>query len=199
VFIGFAGFERAHAAAGCGAYTRAHAIADRTATEMSAHVSKDHAPEVLGLLMLTSGYTSYALKRPNDGAQYLAEAAAIAERTGETTTFNQWFGPTNVALWQVATQVDGGDPDEAVRIALATNPTLLPSRMRQAMFYLDTSRALARVRRDREAVKYMVAAERAAPQLVHASPFAAETARGLRDRAGGPQLRGLCERMGVHA
>jgi transcriptional regulator with XRE-family HTH domain len=199
VLIGFAGFERAHAAAGCGAYTRAHTISDRTAAELSAHMSRDHVPEVLGLLMLTSGYTSYALKRPNEGAQYLAEAASIADRTGETTTFNQWFGPTNVALWRVATQVDGGDPDEAVRIALSTNATLLPSRMRQAMFYLDTSRALARVNRDREAVKYMVTAERMAPQLVHASPFAAETARGLRDRAGGPKLRALCERMGVPA
>ena len=102
-----------------------------------------------------------------------------------------------MAFWRVGTEVDGGDPEEAVRIALETNPSILPVPMRQVMFYLDAARALAYIGRDRDAVRYVVTAERVAPQLVHASPLAAETARGLRDRAGGPQLRGLCERMGL--
>src|SRR5262249_28654261 len=152
---------------------------------------------MLGLLLLTSGHTAYATRRPADGVEYYAEAARLAERTGETDTFGQFFGPTNVAFWQVGTEVDGGDPDEAVRVALGTNPAALAVPMRQVMFYLDAARGLAWVGRDRDAVRYMVTAERVAPQLVHASPLAAETTRGLRDRAGGPQLRALCERMGL--
>jgi hypothetical protein len=72
---------------------------------------------------------------------------------------------------------------------------------RQSMFHLDTGRALAHIRRDGEATRHLVIAERTAPQLVRANPFATETARGLLERAqrcaGGSELRGLCERLGV--
>jgi transcriptional regulator with XRE-family HTH domain len=194
---GYAAFARAHAATGCGAYNRGHTLASRAVDDLAQHASAANASAMLGMLLLTAGYTAYATKRASDGAEYFTEAERLAERTGETTTFNQFFGPTNVAVWRIATEVDGGDPDEAVRIALGTNPSALPSAMRKVMFYLDGARALGRVRRDADATRYLVTAERIAPQLVHASPLAAETARGLRDRAGGSQLRGLCERMGM--
>jgi len=199
VMAGYASFARAHAATGMGAYNRGHSLAARAADELAGHADEDHAAGVLGLLLLTSGHTAHAIRRPAEGDQFYAEAARLAERTGETDTFGQYFGPTNVAFWRVAGEVDGGDPEEAVRIALQTNPAPLPVPIRQAMFYMDGARALARVGRDRDAVRYLVTAERTAPQLVHASPVAKETARGLRDRAGGPQLRALCERMGMPA
>ncbi len=195
VMTGYAAFTRAHAA--IGAYKRAHNLAARAADELARQADAEHAPEILGVLLLTCAHTAYATKRTSDGAEYFAEAERLAARTGETTTFEQFFGPTNVRFWRIGAETDGGDPAEAVRIALDTNPAALPVVMRQAMFYLDSSRAFARVRRDKDAVRYMLTAERLAPQLVHASPLAAETARNLRDRAGGSQLRGLCERMGV--
>src|SRR5262249_49575958 len=106
------------------------------------------------------------------------------------TRFGQFFGPTNVAFWQIGTEADRGGPEEAVKIAAHTNPAALPAPIRQWAFYLNTARALARVGgRDREAVRYLVTAERAAPQLIHASPLATETARSLRDRTGGADLR----------
>jgi transcriptional regulator with XRE-family HTH domain len=197
VMTGYAAFVRAHAATGVGAYNRGHSLAVHAVDKLAGHVAEKHAPEVLGLLLLTAGHTAYAVRRPADGVEYYAEAARLAARTGETDTFGQFFGPTNVAFWQIGTEADGGDPEEAVKVALHTNPAALPVPMRQWVFYLDTARALARVGRDRDAVRYLVTAERVAPQLVHASPLAAETARGLRDRAGGPALRALCERMGL--
>jgi hypothetical protein len=194
---GYASFVRAHAATGAGAYKRGHSLAARAVDKLASHTNEENAPAMLGLLLLTSGHTAYAIRRPADGAGYYAEAVRLAQRTGETDTFGEFFGPTNVAFWQVGTEADGGDPEEAVRVAAHTNPAALPVPMRQVMFYLDTARALARVGRDREAVRYLVTAERVAPQLVHASPLATETTRGLRDRAGGPELRALCERMGL--
>lgn len=197
VMSGYAAFVRAHAATGAGAYHRGHSLASRAVDELAGHVGEQYAPEMLGLLLLTSGHTAYAIRRPTKGAEYYAEAARLAGRTGETDTFGQYFGPTNVAFWQVATEVDGGDPEDAVRAALHAHPSTLPVPNRQGHFYLDTARSLARIGRDQEAVRYLATAERVAPQLVHASPMAAETARGLRDRAGGPRLRGLCERLGL--
>ena len=153
------------------------------------------------MLLLASGRASYATKRASDGAEYFAEAARLAERTGETTTFDMYFGPTNVNFWKIATEVDTGDPGHAVQISRDTNPTALAVPGRQAMFSLDTGRALAHVRRDREAVRCLLTAERIGPQLVRSSPYPTETARELWDRArrtaGSSELRGLCERLRV--
>lgn len=199
--LGFAAWARSHAAAGCGAYARGHTLTTRAADELQGNLGAPNAREMLGMLLLMSGHTSYATKRPSDGAEYYAEAERLAARTGETTVFDFYFGPTNVAFWRVGSEADGGDPGCAVQIANDTNPAALPVPIRQVMFHLDTGRALAHIRRDGEAVRHLLTAERTAPQLVRANPLAAETARGLLDRArrhaGGAELRGLCERLAV--
>lgn len=201
VLLGFAAWTRTHAATGCGSYGRGHTLATRAADELQGKLDAPNAMEMLGLLLLTAAHTAYATKRPGEGAAAYAEAERVAARTGETTTFEHYFGPTNVAFWRVGSEVDGGDPGEAVQIARNTNPALLGVPMRQASFYLDAGRALAHVRRDREAIRHLLTAERIAPQLVRPSPIAAETARNLLERAqrraGGTELRGLCERLGV--
>jgi transcriptional regulator with XRE-family HTH domain len=199
--LGYATFARTLAAAGCGSYTRGHALATRAADELQGDLDTPQATEVLGMLLLMSAHTAYAVKRPADGAEYYDEAERLAVRTGETETFDMYFGPTNVAFWRVGSEVDGGDPVRAAQIARGTNPAMLVVPGRQSMFHLDTGRALAHIRHDGEAVRHLVIAERIAPQLVRANPFAAETARGLLERAqrraGRSELRGLCERLGV--
>ncbi|PZS28850.1 MAG: transcriptional regulator [Pseudonocardiales bacterium] len=201
VLLGFAAWSRTHAATGCGGYERAHALATRAADELQGHLSAPDALPMLGLLLLTSAHTAYATKRKSQGADTYAEADRVAVRTGETTTFDQFFGPTNVAFWRVGSEVDGGNPDRAVQIVHATNPEVLAVPIRRVMFHLDASRALMHVRRDQEAIRHLLTAERAGPQVIRPSPIAAETARNLLDRArrraGGTELRGLCERLGV--
>lgn len=201
VLQSLAAFTRVFAAGGCGAYARGHALATRAVDDLQRQLSGSHAPEMLGLLLLAAGHTSYATKCASDGEEYFAEAARLAGRTGETTTFNQYFGPTNVNFWKISAEADGGDPGRAVQISRDTNPTVLAVPHRQVMFYLDTGRALAHVGRDREAIRCLLTAERIAPQHTRSSPYAAETARGLLERArraaGGSELRGLCERLHV--
>jgi transcriptional regulator with XRE-family HTH domain len=201
VYLGFAAWARVCAAGGCGAYERGHTLATKAADELQGKLGTPHAMEMLGLLLLRAAHMSYATKRRSAGAEYYAEAGRLAARTGETTAFDQYFGPTNVAFWRVGSEVDGGDPERAVQIARDTNPAALPVPIRQVFFHLDTGRALAKVRREGEAVRHLLTAERIAPQLVRANPLAAETSRGLLERAqrraGGSELRGLCERLGV--
>ena len=205
VLQGLAAWVRVFAAGGCGAYVRGHSLATRAVDELQRRLSLPHAPETLGLL-LSAGHTCYATKRASDGAEYFTaeyftEATRLAARTGETATFDQYFGPTNVNFWKINAEADGGDPGRAVAISRETNPTVLPIGHRQVAFYLHSGRALARTRRDREAIRYLLTAERIAPQHVRSSPLAAETARGLlehaRRQAGGSELRGLCERLRV--
>ena len=157
---------------------------------------------MLGSLYLSCAHSARGLKRTDDSRSFSAEAAGLARRTGETTTMSMYFGPTNVDIWRVADEVDGGEPALAARIARQTNPALVPAAFRQVFFYSDTARALARVRgHDREALRFLLAAERIAPQHVHTSPMAQETTRALLDRsrraAGGAEIRGLAERMRV--
>jgi len=199
--LGYAAFARTIAAAGCGSYDRAHALTTRAVDDLQGKLGAPDTMEVLGMLLLMSAHTAYATKNPSDGAEYYAEAERLAARTGETTTFELYFGPTNVNFWRVGSEVDGGDPIHAAQIAQGTNPATLAVPGRQAMFHLDTGRALAHIRRDGEAVRHLLTAERVAPQLVRSNPLAAETARGLLERsqrrASGSELRGLCERLSV--
>jgi phosphohistidine phosphatase SixA len=83
-----------------------------------------------------------------------------------------------------------------------TNPAAIPAGFRQVYYYADTARALTALGgRDRSAIRFLLTAERLAPQHVHTSANVRATARVLLARSdrrtGGTELRGLCERMQV--
>jgi hypothetical protein len=202
--LGVAGFTRSIAAMGCTGHRRAAALATRASETIDANMGAPDAPQVAGMLHLCCALSLTGIKRYDDAAARLDEAQHLAERVGETTAWDLYFGPTNVAFWRVSLGVDVGDPGEAVDVALHTNPgQLSASPGRQVSFYTDTARGLARVRRDAEATRYLLTAERIAPQRVRSAPLVQETARGLLERAKREvtrsELAGLCERMGVAA
>ncbi|MEV6348345.1 helix-turn-helix domain-containing protein [Actinoplanes sp. NPDC051851] len=196
VLLGYAAYARASAANACGAFERGLALASRAVDALSG------APELVGSLQLNCALSARGMRRLDDSRGWLAEAAGLAARTGETETLTLFFGPTNVAFWRIGIEVDGGDPGRAAEIARSANPALLPLGFRQVFFYADTARALAGLRgRDAEAIRFLLAAERVAPQHVHTSPVVRETSRALLERsrrqAGGVALRGLCHRLQV--
>jgi transcriptional regulator with XRE-family HTH domain len=197
-----AGYARATAASACGSYGRALTIVTRAVDDVRPHAGRPGGTEVLGTLHLMGAYAARGLKRPDDSRTWLGEATALAARTGETDTSGLCFGPTNVGIWQIGIEVDGGDPGRAVHVARATDPAVVAAAFRQVFFYADTARALARVGgHDREAIRYLLTAERLAPQHVHSSAMVRETTRALLERsrrqAAGAELRGLSDRMGV--
>ena len=202
VLLGYAAYARASAALACGSFQRSLAVAGTAADDLRPHLAMHGGRETLGLLLLVCAYASRALKRLDDSRAWSGEAVELADRTGETETMSLFFGPTNVNIWRIGIEVDGGDPARAVDIARSTNPATIAAGCRQVFYYADVGRAYARLRgKDREAVRYLLTAERIAPQHVHTSPHARETTRALLERsrreAGGAELRGLCERMGV--
>jgi transcriptional regulator with XRE-family HTH domain len=202
VLIGYAAFARASAANACGSFQRGLTLAAQAVDDLQPHVGRPGGIEVLGSLQLVCAYAARGRKRLGDSRAWSDEAADLARRTGETETMGLFFGPTNVNIWRVGIEVDGGDPGRAVAIAQTTNPATIPAGFRQVFFYADAGRAYARLRgKDREAIRYLLTAERLAPQHVHTSALAQETTRALLERsrrqAGGTELRGLCERMQV--
>jgi hypothetical protein len=203
VLIGLAAIARVQAAAASGSYERSLSTAVRAATDLQAHTELDGSLEVTGTLHLASANACRALRRPGDSATWIGEASELADRTGDTTDLWLWFGPTNLGLWRISMETDGGDPGRAVSIARSTDPAVIPAHMRQVAYHCDVARALAHTRNDREAIRHLLLAERAAPQYVHSSALVQETTRALLERsqrrAAGVELRGLAERMGVVA
>jgi hypothetical protein len=202
VLLGYAAYARASAASSCGSFRRSLTLAGKAVDDLQPHVAMHGGMEMLGSLQLVCAYASRGLRRLDDSRAWSGEAAALADRTGETDTIGLFFGPTNVNIWRIGIEVDGGDPARAVDIARATNPAAITAGCRQVFYYADAARAYARLRgKDREAIRYLLTAERVAPQHVHTSPLAQETTRALLDRsqrqAGGTELRGLGERMQV--
>jgi tetratricopeptide (TPR) repeat protein len=200
ILLAYAAFARACAALACGSYLRALTLAERAADDLWPYVGNTGGLEVLGTLHLISGYASRGLKRRDESVTWIERAIDIAGRTGETTTFGLFFGPTNVNFWRISIEADGGDLVRAVEIASSTNPSLIDANMRLVFFHTDTARACAGVPgREREAIRHLLIAERIAPQHVHCSPLVKETARALlarpRRELDVVALRGLCERM----
>ncbi len=202
VLQGYAAYARATAATACGAFDRSLTLAGRAVDDLRPYAGRPGGAETLGSLQLICAYASRARNRPDDSRAWAAEAVELARRTGETTTMGMYFGPTNVGIWRIGIEADGGDPGRAAEIARDTDPAAVPVGFRQVFYYADTARALARLRgRDRAAIRFLLIAERLAPQHVHTSAMARETTRSLLERsrrqAGGTELRGLCERMQV--
>jgi transcriptional regulator with XRE-family HTH domain len=200
VALAVAAANNARVAASSGAYAAARSVVTRAADELDRHLATPAALETLGFLHLVRAHHTIGLKDVATAEDHFAEAARIAERTGETTSWDLAFGPSNVALWQMAAEIDTGQPDKAIETARHVYLSGLPP-TRQVAFYLDMARGLADTGRDQDAVRMLLVAERIAPQHTRSVTAARVVARSLLDKArrsaGGSELRGLCERMGV--
>lgn len=197
--LAVAAINRGRVSAHTGAYAAARGCVDRAADDLDAHTDAPGALDVLGFSHLSRAHHSTGLHDRDRAADHLAEARAIAARTGETDSWDLQWGPRNVALWTVSHQIDTGRAGDAVETAASVEVGALPA-VRQVYLYTDLARALTDVRRDDDAVRMLLTAERVAPQHTRSSAAARETARALLHQArrtSTSSLQGLCERMGV--
>lgn len=203
VMLGLSGWTVTQTALACGRYRRAVVTAERRFDALSPNADAPHAVEVMGQLLMCAGFAHYALGDIDTAVNRVDEASRLARQTGDTDTFGLYFGPTNIGTWRVGMEADGSAPGRALEIAREINVSAIDSPTRQVSFYLDMGRALSRLRKDEQAIRQLLTAERLAPQRVRSDPLVAETARALlarsRRNAIGIELRGLCERIGVAA
>jgi transcriptional regulator with XRE-family HTH domain len=195
--LAVAAVNRGRVSAHTGAYGPARSAVQRAADELERHADAPAALDVLGFTHLARAHHATGMRDEDAAAEHLAEAGRLAARTGETEAWDLQWGPRNVGLWTVAHQIDTGRPGEAVETAGALNVTTLPA-VRTVYLYTDLARALTDVRRDDEAVRMLLTAERVAPQHTRSSAAARETARALLHKARrASAVHALCERMGV--
>lgn len=200
VALAVATTNRARVSSYSGAYGPAHSACDRADDQLQHHLAAPHALELSGFLHLARAHHSAGVHDLPTAEAHLHEAAAIAERTGETDAWDLIFGPRNVALWKIALQLDTGRSGEALETARGVHVAGLPA-VRQVYFYIDVSRGLTDVGKHDEAVRMLLAAEHVGAQHARSSTAARETARALlaheRSKAASSPLHGLCERFGV--
>lgn len=202
----FAMFARAPSVARTGGRGRAIRILDGAISEAEPlTVIRDEdtlGAETFGLLHLMGAHFAARNRDPDTAGEHLREARQVAAITGERNGLRQHFGPTNVAVWQVAVGAELGQPEAAERVEnepIAVE--LLGSADRHAALHFDLARCNAHAggNRDVQALRHLDMADRLAPQRIRNDPIARDIALGLRRRARRRvwELDSLLRRFGV--
>ncbi len=161
---------------------------------------------VVGGLMMRHAAVAMADQRPGDVAAPMEAAAELAVQFGEggeDDLLGFAFGPTEVGMRRVALALEAHEPDRAVSIARDVHPERHPFITRQASYWVDYGRGLARLRGRRDdAVRAFRQAEDLYPVGVYRNPFARETlvellAHVKRDDAVSRELRRMAYRAGL--
>jgi transcriptional regulator with XRE-family HTH domain len=183
-----------------GRYTQARAVqgAEQAAARLQPQADTGPAAEMYGMMHLVQAYSTMLDGHPGRAADHLDEAGQTAARTGDTTSYDVWFGPTEVAAWRVSIAVEAGDDEGALQAASDVDTRRMASPSRRASHLLDRARASVRSRRARgQATDLLMQAERLAPQYMRGHPGAREAVSELLVTAGGTDLRSLAKRVGV--
>ncbi len=171
---------------------------------LTSRMDSTDALQACGMLHLSAALAAGAQADHDTAATHLDEASTLATRmdTEVGTWAHLWFGPTNVGIWRTSVAIELGEYGNAVQVAKAVHPELLPGTLRQAQFWAEFGRALVAEKKTRQkGVHVLLHAEQLAPQWVRNHVFVREVVADLlrqaRRGAGGRELRGLAWRMGV--
>jgi transcriptional regulator with XRE-family HTH domain len=182
--------------------TGAFDLAQYELDSVTVPTTSSESTQLAGMLALFRSLVAASAKRPGDVDAPLEYAADLAQRTGQGNAYWMGFGPTNVGLWRMAAALEISDYERAATIAEGLNPQEHPSHERQATYWMDYGRALARLSgRQDQAVRAFRTAEQLFPMRVQRNPFVREVLAELvahsRRDAAGRELRGMAYRAGL--
>ena len=166
---------------------------------------QDATPQRLSVYGMVLLRGALAAARLNDEAtmrRLLATAHEAAAKVGEGNHYWTSFGPTNVAFYQVAAEIELGEGDRALRTHSGIDPEsyrgMLPER--RASHQVDVARACLQTGNLARAGEALVAAKRSAPHELRLRPDAQEMVVELTRRTNGtgavPSLRELADEIG---
>ncbi|MEV6297863.1 helix-turn-helix transcriptional regulator [Actinoplanes sp. NPDC051861] len=159
-----------------GAPTR---LAQRVADELQPHIGDPRVRQAYGMLHLHAGLRAAVDRRGDTAHDHLLEAGQAARSLGEPEDdlglARFAFGPTNVGFWEVAIELELGEPQRAVEASDRVAPGRIPLANRQAPYFADVGTALVQAGRDHEAIAAFLRSEAAGPQWFRLRPTVRDT------------------------
>jgi hypothetical protein len=172
----------------------------RTTVDALQSLADQGDPQAMSLwggLTLQRAVIASCVNDPDTAYGHLERAGQIAGRLGEgRNDYNTEFGPTNVALHEIAVAVELGDAGRALRTATAVDTSGL-SAERRARMLIDVARAHAQRRQVDEAVAALRQAEDITPEQVLTHDLVRQLVSDLLTMQDPPssELRGLAARL----
>lgn len=206
--IGVAEYQVACALFGNGHIADAEATAMQAVEHIAESVPSGHSrlEDILsahGALLLLLAIVAARRGDAHVAKKYLLDAARLASRLGRDSNW-LWtgFGPTNVAIHELAVRVALGDSRTALQLGERIDTDALPAVLcgRRSQVHLELGWASAGQGDDGLAVLHLLEAERVARQSVHRNVAARTLLTTLlaRERKSAtPGLRALATRAGV--
>lgn len=164
---------------------QARAVIHRAIEELTARMDRPSPARLAayGGLHLLGAVDASRAGNVAEAHRLLTVAERIADKTGETNYFRIVFGPTNVAIYRVATAVELGRTGEALGLAERVAINAVPAVERRLTFHLDAARCYARKRNDVAAVHMIQRIHRESPEELRYSIQVREMLRELKGRA----------------
>ncbi|MFE0686099.1 helix-turn-helix domain-containing protein [Streptomyces sp. NPDC058961] len=183
-----------------GHLARATDVAVRAAQQLAADRTTPE-PErlsVQGNLYATAAYTAAKQGDRRTAHVLIAEAKATADQLGRDDTLHgAVFGPSQVLLHQISISHLLGDAGQAIEHARSVNATRLPTRERQARYWIDIARSFDQWGKPERCYRALLAAEQAAGQEVRRAAVRTMSASLLRYDRTLPGVRAFANRVGA--
>jgi hypothetical protein len=156
----------AHALLSNAQYDDAMAVIDQTLPLVPSRVTSPRLLSALGTAHLVGAMTCARSKDRVRAHAHLAKAHQLADAVGRDGNY-LWtaFGPTNVAIHDVAVAAELGDYQRAARLGQQVDPSSMPME-RQVRHRLEVARALHYQRQQADALSLVLEAETRAPEQV---------------------------------
>jgi hypothetical protein len=156
----------AHALLANAQYDDALAVVDQTLTMVPNHTYSPRLLSAIGTTHLVGAMVSARSKDRRSASEHLAGAHRAATALGSDGNY-MWtaFGPTNVAIHEVAVAAELGDFQRAAAMGQQVDASPMPME-RQVRHSLEVARALHFQRRQPEALALLLDAEVRAPEQV---------------------------------
>lgn len=154
-----------------------------------------------GLLVMCAAYTAAKAGDCGGMRELTAQARAIAVKLGGRVVLPSHgggFGAPVVDLHLISANNACGDPSAALTVAADIRPGALPTMERRSRFYGDVAASHALLGQRTRCLDALLAAERAAPQEMHARPATRSLVAELLTKGRlTPEIRALAARCGI--
>lgn len=192
----------AHALLANAQYDDALAVVDHTLSLVPAGQASPELLSAVGTTHLVGAMVSARSGDRRAAGDHLRRASQAAEQLSRDANY-LWtaFGPTNVAIHDVAVAAELGDYQRAAHLGAQVDPAPLPME-RQVRHRLEVARALHHQRHQRDALALVLGAEARAPEQVRRHFLTHALVHdwvGSRNTTASVGLHGLATRTGVLA